>query len=160
MATLNEGLAERLGINADADDETILSALDEALNEQTTEPAPVVQEPTPEQVAASVARSGGLIVDAAALAELQARAARGDEARTRQEAAERSAAVENAIHSGRIAPAQRETWLNRLETDPSEAERLSNLAPVYPVGQEIGHAGAPLADNDDAIYEALFGKKA
>lgn len=160
MATLNEGLAERLGINADADDETILSALDEALNEQTTEPAPVVQEPTPEQVAASVARSGGLIVDAAALAELQARAARGDEARTRQEAAERSAAVENAIHSGRIAPAQRETWLNRLETDPSEAERLNNLAPVYPVGQEIGHAGAPLADNDDAIYEALFGKKA
>lgn len=159
VTTLNEGLAERLGVKADADDETILSALDEALKEQVEETAPPVveQEPTPEQIAASVAKSGGLIVDAAALAELQARAARGDEARTKQEKAERAAAVENAIHTGRIAPAQRDAWLNRLETDPTEAERLTNLAPVYPVGQEIGHAGTPVTDADDAIYAALFG---
>jgi ClpP class serine protease len=154
MATLNEGLAERLGINADADEETILSALDEALSERAAE------EPAP--VAASLP-DGVVAIDAATLAELQASARRGEEARTRQEAAERASVVENAISTGRITPAQRDAWLNRLETDHAEVNVLNSLAPVYPVGNEIGHAGTTdhlSADDSDAIYAALYGNGA
>lgn len=156
MATLNEGLAERLGIPADADDETILSALDEALAERATDNA-----------AGESANSGGqalpdgvVAIDAATLSELQAQARRGEEARVEQERAARVAAVDNAVRTGRIAPAQRETWLNRLQADPTEAQVLDSLAPVYPVGRELGHAGTPTTNEDDGVYEALFGKEA
>ncbi|HEY9315796.1 head maturation protease, ClpP-related [Williamsia sp.] len=158
VTTLNEGLAERLGIAADANDETVLSALDEALAERAA-PEPVEQQQAP----AAQLPAGIVAIDEAALTALQARAARGDEARTRQEASERVSAVENAVRTGRIAPAQRESWLNRLATDPSEATVLDSLAPVYPVGNEIGHAGSPVdnADTDsDAIWAELYGKDA
>ena len=152
MATLNEGLVERLGIDADADDETILSALDEALAERASE------EPAPAPAPAAQLPEGVVAIDAATLAELQASARRGEEARTRQEATERASAVENAVRTGRIAPAQRETWLNRLETDPAEVNVLNTLAPVYPVGKEIGHAGAGdnVVDDLEAIYASVY----
>ena len=152
MATLNEGLVERLGIDADADDETILSALDEALAERASE------EPAPAPAPAAQLPEGVVAIDAATLAELQASARRGEEARTRQEVTERASAVENAVRAGRISPAQRETWLNRLETDPAEVNVLNTLAPVYPVGKEIGHAGAGdnVVDDLEVIYASVY----
>ena len=156
MATLNEGLAERLGIPADADDETILSAVDEALAERATgEPEQQEQQP------AAHLPEGVVAIDAATLEELRAAATRGDQARAEQERVGRISAVDDAVRTGRISPAQRETWLNRLEADPAEADVLNTLAPVYPVTGEIGHAANPTNQDDgDLIMTSLFGQEA
>lgn len=156
VATLKEGLAERLGIDAEADDETTLKALDEALAERADE------EPTPDDGKAAAALPTGVVaIDEATLQELQARAQRGDEARSEQEKASRAAAVTAAVASGRISPAQRDAWLARLEADPAEAAVLANLAPVYPV-TELGHAVGSESTPHDSIdpYEAIYGKDA
>lgn len=153
MATLKEGLAERLGTTADADDETMLTALDEALAERATPEAPA-----PEQQAAAKLPDGVVAIDAATLTELQAAARRGDEARANQERAERISAVDRAVATGRITPAQKANWLDRLEKDPSEKAVLDSLAPVYPVA-ELGHAiGTEYTTEPDA-YEAIYGKE-
>ena len=155
VATLKEGLAERLGIDADADDETTLKALDEALAERAEDETP---EAGQEQAPAAKLPDGVVAIDAATLAELQAAARRGDEARAEQEKASRVSAVDDAVRAGRIAPAQRAAWLDRLEKDPAEKSVLASLAPVYPVS-EIGHAvGSEVGnhESDDAVYAALF----
>ncbi|QKY80005.1 capsid maturation protease [Gordonia phage Doggs] len=162
MATLKEGLAERLGgINADADDETMLAAIDEALAERATPEAPA---PEQKEQAAAKLPDGVVAIDAATLAELQASARRGDEARAEQERADRVSAVNNAVSTGRITPAQKANWLDRIEKDPSEKAVLESLAPVYPVA-ELGHAigteyttGQP--DAYDAYTAALTGQEA
>lgn len=119
----------------------------------TPEPAPA---PAPESAPAAANSLGGLpagvvAVDAAVLNELQSKAARGDQARAEQERADRAAAVENAVRTGRIAPAQRAAWLDRLNKDPRELTVLNGLAPVYPVGAELGHA-VPVQDAADLAW--------
>lgn len=155
MATLKEGLAERLGTDADADDETMLAAIDEALAERATPEAPAPQQ----QQAAAQLPDGVVAIDAATLADLQAAARRGDEARAEQERADRVTAVENAVRTGRITPAQKASWLDRVEKDPSEKAVLESLAPVYPVA-ELGHAIGTEYTNDPDPYEAIYGKEA
>jgi ATP-dependent protease ClpP protease subunit len=139
--SLNTDIAERLGLAEDASDEEILAALDELTTSTEGDEKPENRAELPEGVVA---------VDASALAELQARAARGDEARTRQERDERIAAVKAAVREGRIAPADRDKWLNRVNEDPRELEVLNRLTPVYPVGNEIGHAQVPADSVNDA----------
>ncbi|AON97298.1 head maturation protease [Gordonia phage Hedwig] len=156
MATLKEGLAERLGTDADADDETMLAAIDEALAERATPAAPA---PEQQEQAAAKLPDGVVAIDAATLAELQASARRGDEARAEQERADRVSAVENAVRTGRITPAQKASWLDRVEKDPSEKAVLESLAPVYPVA-ELGHAIGTEYTNDPDPYEAIYGKEA
>ncbi|AZV00733.1 capsid maturation protease [Gordonia phage Kiko] len=156
MATLKEGLAERLGTTADADDETVLKALDEALTERA-EPTDG-QPAAPEQAAAKLP-DGVVAIDATLLANLQESARRGDEARAEQERADRVSAVDRAVATGRIAPAQKAAWLDRIEKDPAEKAILDSLTPVHPVA-ELGHAiGTEYTTEPDA-YEALYGKDA
>ncbi|QDH92448.1 capsid maturation protease [Gordonia phage Dmitri] len=155
MATLKEGLAERLGTDADADDETMLAAIDEALAERAAPEAPAPEA----QPAAAKLSDGVVAIDAATLADLQAAARRGDEARAEQERVDRVSAVENAVRTGRITPAQKASWLDRVEKDPSEKAVLESLAPVYPVA-ELGHAIGTEYTNDPDPYEAIYGKEA
>ncbi|MFE3196256.1 head maturation protease, ClpP-related [Nocardia sp. NPDC059240] len=124
-----------------------------------TPPAPAAAPAAPGNAAVALP-AGVLAIDAATLSELQTRAARGDTARTEQERAERVAAVDNAVRTGRIAPSQREAWTNRLETDPAELVVLNALTPVHPIGPEIGHAATIHDDNSDDVYATLFGKDA
>lgn len=78
VATLNEGVSQRLGIPADADEDTILQALDEALAERLDEP-----ESVPEPIAAS-ARDDVVTVDRAQWEATIADAAAGRDARAQQ----------------------------------------------------------------------------
>lgn len=128
---------------------------------QTAAPEQPAEAPAaPAAAPAAKLPTGVVAIDAAALDELRNQAARGDQARREQERADRIATVDNAVRGGRIAPAQRDSWIARLEKDPGEASVLASLAPVYPVGAEIGHA-APIHDDDgDDVYSALFGKEA
>lgn len=150
----------RLGLAANADEQTIHDALIEALDEQVEETPAVA--PLPDGVVA---------VEASVLDELRTRAARGDEARTRQERDDREALVSAAVGDGRISPARRDAWLSRLEADPGEAATLAALQPglSVPTGEPLGHAGGsePPPDNPDdrmkrggQLYASRHGKSA
>ena len=138
---------EALGLAEDADATAIVDAILE-----------IATAPEPEAEPAALA-DGTVVVEAAMLEALQASARRGDEARTRQESDDRAALVENAIRTGRVAPARRDHWLAQLAADPGVAETLASLAPVYPVGQPLGHDGVPQSTDDD-VYTSLFPKDA
>ncbi|QDF16717.1 capsid maturation protease [Gordonia phage HannahD] len=161
MATLKEGLAERLGTDADADDETVLAAVDEALAERAndTDTDTDTGAGGQEQAPAAQLPDGVVTIDAATLSELQASARRGDQARAEQERNGRIAAVNAAVSAGRISPAQRDSWLDRLDKDPSEEAVLNSLAPVYPVS-ELGHGVGSESAGDPDPYEAIYGKDA
>lgn len=139
-------MRQRLGVAADADEPTILAALEEALEERT-EPTPAVAQLPP----------GVVTVEATTLAELRAAAQRGDEARTRQESEDREALVNAAVRDGRISPARRDAWLAQLAADPGAAETLASLEKgLIPVGREVGHAGDPEPGAfNQAEYDAL-----
>lgn len=147
--SLNTDVAERLGLAEDATDEDILAALDNRLTDEGTEGTeggePANRVTLPE---------GAVIVDQTALEALKADAAAGREALNRQQSKDREAAVLAAVKTGRIAPNDREKWLNRVNEDPRELETLNRLEPVYPVGNEIGHAiAAPDGVPDAAPYD-------
>lgn len=127
-------MRERLGLPADADEQTITDAMLEALDEQVETPPASEPAPLPE---------GVVPVEAAALAQLRRDADLGREAHARQQREDRESLVQAAIGDGRISPARREAWLTRLEADPAEATTLAALAPglAVPLG-EVGHAGS------------------
>ncbi|MDG3012154.1 peptidase S14 [Rhodococcus sp. D2-41] len=158
MPTLNEGLREALGItDAEVTDEALLAAVtavvaerDEALD-AATDPAAAPAAGLPDGVVA---------IDAAQLATLQAAARRGEEARARQEADDRSALVDSAVAAGKIAPASRDRWVSLLAADPGHAEVLNSLAAgTIPVA-EIGHAvDAPQTVSDDEFFARISGRQ-
>jgi len=140
---LTAGLRERLGLtDATASDETLLTALDEALEERasTTE-----------------APEGTVLIDASVLADLQNNAQAGVTALAAQSAARRDGIVNAAVASGRITPATRDTWRAQLDTNEEGTTALINSLATnsaVPVN-EIGHQPAD-ASGDDAEYYALF----
>jgi ATP-dependent protease ClpP protease subunit len=144
-------MRQRLGLADDADEQTIVDAMGEALDEQTAEPAPVAAQ-LPEGVVA---------VDAAQLEQLRAAAQRGEDARTRQEREDREALVTVAVADGRIAPARRDHWVAALEADPGSAATLAALTPgLIPVDAPRGHDGpAAAADSigDDYWFSGVVG---
>lgn len=141
-------LRQRLGIaDENADEATILAALDEALTERT-EPPTNTTAPLPE---------GTVAIDAAQLQELQAAAREGRDARAQQQREHRERVVNDAVRDGRIAPARREAWLNQLEADPGAEQVLTNLATGLVPVDEQGHdtGGSDPAGFDDAEYQAF-----
>ena len=154
MPTLSEGLAELFGVPADADDETILAAAQEALN------APADAEPTIEQAAAVAGKNNLILVDSAAFDALQEQARAGAEARAVQVRESHERIVDSAISDGRVAPASRANWLAQLDADPEGiAAVIASLPAVIPV-TEVGHAITNDADDDDTLYASLFGANA
>lgn len=158
MPTLNEGLAELFGVPNDADDETILAAARERLDAAAETPEPVEPvEPTIEQAAAIAAKSGLTLVNSETLAALQEQARAGAEARALQVRQAHELIVDNAIGEGRIAPSSREHWMTQLAADPEGIKNvIASLPAVIPVA-EVGHSISNEADDDDSLYNKLFG---
>ena len=163
MATLSEQVAERLGIDTDADEATVIAALDEALAEQTEASAPAGDGETPalgdvEAVQKFAARHGLSLVDTQTVESM-----RNAEARLRQIEGERAderhaQVVDAAVRDGKIAPARRDHWLGALRADPDGATAVldglaSNLIPVAPVGYgaDFNEGQAP-QPTEDPIY--------
>lgn len=141
-------IREALGLAEDISDEDVLTAALDRL----TEPAP----PAP----ATALPEGVVAISAAQLEELRNDAQAGREARAQQITAERTAQVDAAVHDGRIAPAERDAWIAKLETGTGAEQVLAALKPgVIPVNQ-IGHGGNADLESDDAMYAELFGKEA
>ncbi|QIX48930.1 MULTISPECIES: head maturation protease, ClpP-related [Rhodococcus] len=149
VPTLNETLAQRLGINADATDETILAALDEALAEQAQETgtqasAPGAGDPTAEQVATYMERHGLVAVDRAQHEDYIAAANEGRAARAQQLREADEALVDGAIRAGKFGPGRREHWLNALKRDREGAtEAINSLAKGLVPLDEVGHGVDP-----------------
>lgn len=165
VATLNEGLVQKLGLAADADDETILAALDEALDERAEASDDADAEPPApslEQATAALAAAGMAVVDRAQYEATVAAAQAGADARAQQvrEADERL--VDQAIADGRIAPARRDHHLQALAADREGHTAVLAAIPagVVPLA-EVGHGvTSEITSEDDAIYASLFGKDA
>jgi hypothetical protein len=144
------GIRERLGMtDADVTDEAVLAALDEALAEQPDIPAaPAATNALPE---------GAVTIDATVLAELQANARQGVEARAEQDRARRDGIVATALREGRITAASRDAWRAHLDKDEEGASTLlaslaKNTIPV----EEIGHSDT-LTSAEDSLYGSVFG---
>lgn len=160
MPTLSEGLAELFGVPADADDETILAAAKEALDERVdVEPLPVEPvEPTIEQAAAVAAQHNLTLVDSATFEALQDQARAGAEARAVQLRESHERIVDSAISEGRVAPASRDHWLKQLDADPDGITNVINALPAVIPVTEVGHAiSNNETDDDDSLYGRLFG---
>lgn len=151
MSVLSDGLRTRLGItDAALDEEGLLAALDEALNEVAE----------PETTAPTALPAGTIAIDEATLTTLQRDAAAGRAARDAQIVAERTAAVDAAVQTGRIPFARKQYWLDQLAVDPGAAETLANLAPGLIPTEEIGlTGGVDEASDDDTNYAAIYGPK-
>ena len=142
---LKNGLRERLGVTeADAGDEVLLAALDEALAETTT-----TAEPLP---------AGAMVVDRAAFEQLQADAAQGVAARNQQATERRDQIIRDAIREGRVAPAARDTWRTQLDSNEDGTTALLNSLPknTVPV-TEVGYSLDSEMTPEDALYRAAFG---
>lgn len=144
---LTAGLRERLGVtDADATDETLLAALDEALAEQ------------PENTTVTAALPEGTVaIDATVLADLQNSARAVAEIRAAQDATRRDGIIDNALREGRITSASQAHFRAMLDADePGATALIESLAKNTVNVAEIGRSDA-LTDTDDALYSAAFG---
>jgi ATP-dependent protease ClpP protease subunit len=143
---LKAGLRERLGVtDAAASDEQLIAAVDEALAEQA--------DSTPNVPA------GTVLIDSAALADLQNAAQAGVTALAAQDAARRDAIVASAVQEGRIAPASRDTWRAQLDTNEEGTAALlaslsANTIPVVEVG-----LSDDISTDEDRAYASVYGAK-
>ncbi|NIB22871.1 Clp protease [Pseudoteredinibacter isoporae] len=141
--TIKKGLIDRLGItDADATEDTILAAVDEALAERA-EPAPRFSPP-----------EGTVLMDADQVEQLRADARAGAEARAQQISDRRAGVVDAAIQDGRVAPARRDHWLAQLAADEEGAtEVLDSLAPgTIPMAPAGFTGGVDESTDEDAVY--------
>lgn len=140
-------LRQTAGVADDADVDTVIAALGEALQEQA-EPQETPTQP-----------EGTILVDQAAFADLQAQAALGVKAHEQQMTAHREQVLNDAISTGRIAPASRDSWAALLERDATAEATIAALpANTIPV-DEIGHTGfveSTKAEGDNALMAELF----
>nr|WP_202927138.1 hypothetical protein [Gordonia desulfuricans] len=154
-------LREALGLAEDTTDEDFFTALLDKVTAPDESEAPADGE-APAAVAARLAKAGISTIEAAALADLKVRAARGDEAMTRLEDEDRARRVDARIADGAIHASRRDHWLKQLKADPGAAAVLDGLeANVIPVAEVGTSIAASEASADDALYAALFhGKEA
>ncbi|WP_326829688.1 phage protease [Streptosporangium sp. NBC_01810] len=152
MPALDEGLRERLGLAADADEAAILAAVDELTETATAPPAPV-------PAAASPALPPGTVaIDEATLAELRERAEQGAAARTQQLTESRDRAIDDAVKAGKIPPARVEHWQKAWAADPDGTRQtLASLAPGLVPIEDIGEPGGD--DALDADWDRLHSVK-
>ncbi|WP_228044596.1 head maturation protease, ClpP-related [Rhodococcus pyridinivorans] len=169
MATLKETLAERLGIEADADDDTIVAALDEALDERAepaesgagTPGASVTAAPSLDQAVAAIRAAGLVAVEQGVVDDLRAKAERGDQARAQQIREANEAVVDAAIRDGKIPPARRDHWVNAMAADAEGTKSvLDGMEKGLIPYAEAGHSVDTDTSEGDEVYASLFGKEA
>lgn len=140
---------DRLGVtDANASEETVIAALNEALNESAD---------TPTAASAASIPAGTQLIEDNVLNQLQADAAAGREARQQQISDRRDGMIQNALSEGRITAASAPQFRAMLDADEeSGAAVLASLAANTVPVAEIGHADG-VQDADEALYTAAFG---
>lgn len=160
VATLSESDLQKLGLDAEADGDTISAAIAELADRANTDQEPVA--PTLDQAIQVAANADLATISREALEALQVEARAGAEARAQQvrEADERI--VDAAIAAGKIAPARRGHHIAALAADrDGHTAVLAALQPGLVPLAEKGHGvTAEITSEDDAIYASLFGRDA
>jgi ATP-dependent Clp endopeptidase proteolytic subunit ClpP len=156
LMALDEGLRERLGLDADADEAAILTAVDELVDKATAPPEPA-PEPVVEPVAARLPE-GTVIVDKATLDELRQQASEGVAARAQQRTEARDRAISDAISKGKVLPARRQHWQDSWDADPDGTRAMldslaEGLVPLADLGEP---GGEPTDTGFDADVDRLF----
>lgn len=153
MAFTSEQLTQMrkdLGLQADADEATIVAALSEAAS--SAEIAP----PTTPQVPEGMA-----LVDSGVLAQLQAGATAGQAAADTLAKQEREAAFNDALRAGKLSADTAKNLRAKVEEKPetwaATKALLDALTPGLVPTAEIGHGDEPKATADDALYASVFG---
>lgn len=135
-------LREQVGFAPDADADTIVAAVNEALAERAEpDQPPEPTGPPPGQVA----------IPEAAYTELQANAAAGAAAAATLRERDREAFLD--AHRDRFAPANRDAWRRQYDTDPDGTRTYLEAAPVIVPLNEAGYAdtGETTADSLEAV---------
>jgi hypothetical protein len=159
-------LRQKLGTSADADEATILAALDQALTERA-DPPPI--QPTPldtpqiQQQPAAAGRTlpGTVVLDQETLRELQEQGRAGQAAATRLANDDRDRAISEAKAAGKIPAARLEHWTTLWDKDP-EGTRSAlasippNVVPTVPAGYVGGESDF---DDEDPQFAGLFPPK-
>lgn len=138
VVALPEKLAEALGIDASADEDTIAAAWETYTTNAEQATAELEQ-----KVAASAPPTGVVQLDDQQYQQLVAAAEAGQRAEQRQIAEDRENLVMAAVRDGRIAPASKADWIRALEVDPGGHNKtaLASLKPGLIPVVEAGHAG-------------------
>jgi ATP-dependent Clp endopeptidase proteolytic subunit ClpP len=172
--TLIEGLRERLGLSADADESAITAALDAALTNTVTpddpDDAPETDDENEDETDADEPGEkpgsepqapGTVTVDSDQFENLRRDAEAGRRAFEAQEQQRRENLVDAAIRDGRVSPARRNDWLSTLKNDKGAEASLAGLAKgLIPVDGPQGYTGGLAeAAEDDAVYNKLFGNE-
>ena len=150
VVALPEKLAEALGVDASADEDSVLAAI-----AKLKEPPEAAPAPQPEQVAAAAEQLGLVMVNKDQYEATVAAAAAGAQARDQQIREANEGLVMAAIREGKIPPARKDHWLDALKADQEGTTQvLASLKPILPV-TEIGHSkvspnGAEPSTGDDS----------
>lgn len=161
MPTLKEGLVQKLGIAADADDEAVLKAFDDALAAKSSDEGAGADEAgdkleTPAQVAAAAKKLGMTVLDEQSEKDLRADAAAGREALSRIQREADEKLVKAAIADGKIPPARESHYVGLMERDREGTTAwLASVPKEAAVAlTEMGHSTEPV-DNpaDNPVYK-------
>lgn len=151
---LDVGLRERLGLGADADEATILAAVDEALTERAD--PEVIPAPVAEPVAASLPE-GTVLVDAERFAQLERQAAEGVAARVQQRTEDRDRTLNAAIKAGKFPPVRKEHYAKAWDADPDGTKQLlASLADGLVPMVDIGEPGREPTGAADDEFDNIF----
>ncbi len=166
VVTLPDKVAEALGIDASADEATVLAAL-EALKSADADAddqggAQGGADLSQAAVAAAAAKMGFALMDQAGHDALVAAAEAGQRAEARQIAEDDERVVMAAIGQGKIPPARKQHWLDSMKADRDGTKQVlaslaAGLVPVVEVGHQgvagqVGAEGAPDSEQQAKEY--------
>jgi ATP-dependent protease ClpP protease subunit len=176
VASLNESLAQKLGLGAEADDDAILAAVEalgglaadddidtdaDADADTSDEPdvSTVQQDLSPDQVTAVAARLGLTVVDKSVHDRLVADVQQLNSMRAKQLSDIDDQTIRNALDTGKITPASAEKWREELGKN---REGISNLLASMPENRAlaiagVGH-GVAAEDTLDAEMVSVFNR--
>jgi ATP-dependent protease ClpP protease subunit len=163
------GLVKALGLPDDADEDTILEAVEArvtasaAVPEITDDAVAKAYGVTAAQAkdALAAAKAGKVTVSQSFLDTLEANAKLGAEARAKQLADERDEAIQAKVSAGIISRAQVDSWRRDWDRDPASAKaELDKLTVArFPVGDAPGHGGDATAAGDYTDEMAAAGRR-
>jgi hypothetical protein len=161
VTAIPDYVAEALGIDASADEETIKAKLAEL---KKPAPAPEPVEPKADQVAAAAAQLGLIMVDEDKYKATVAAAEAGAQALEHRLREADEGVVMAAVREGKIAPARRESWLAALKVDrEGTSQVLASLAkgliPLSEMGHGFGTENVPVADTEmERVHDKVMAR--
>lgn len=163
VATLTESALQKLGLDADADEDAIEAAIDEkiAAAETQPEPEPVTPpEPTPEQITQAAAKFNLTVMDKAVADQMVEQARLGAEARAQQLAEADERTIVDALKNGKITAASSPTWREQLGKNRETTLALLAAMPENRAmaTAEIGYGAANEDTSVDPEMETLLAK--